>query len=197
MANYFQITISELFILLENYEKMCDFIDSKFGVDEATFLQILKTNPGPGIPNLSALWKTERELQNWLNTYKDDAFSEDNYWNLKAPIRLIQTHMPSSRTDKLGIKSTGPLNTDFNILCVDLFLRTGKHEFVFANSMELNHQAKAPNHLQQNYTIDILVAKDGFKRHKLLAPWYDNLTDCINNSSPKPRKIDKTQLDFR
>ena len=84
-------------------------------------------------------------------------FSKEAYAELRAPVRLIQTHMPSQRTDKLGIKSTGPLKDEFNILCLDLFIRTGKHEFVFVNSQNLNAQAKSPNHLQQNYTVDILL----------------------------------------
>ena len=111
--------------------------------------------------------------------------------------RLIQTHMPSTRTDELNIKSTGPLASEFNILCLDLFLRTGKHEFVFANSQDLNHQAKAPNHLQQNYTIDILVEQEVFKLHTLLKPWYIDLDMCIKETKPKARKLDKTQLDKR
>ena len=147
-------------------------------------------------------WENERknrkeEIQEWLDSFASDKFTENAYWNLEAPIRLIQTHMPSQRTDGLGIKSTGPLVTEFNILCVDLYLRTGKHEFVFANSQDLNHQAAAPNHLQQNYTIDILTEKDGFKRHQLLEPWYDDIEECIEKSKPTPRKIDESQLDYR
>ena len=157
----------------------------------------LKENPGPGIPNLSGLWTSKEEIKKWLDGFQEKDFSEDAYWDLKAPIRLIQTHMPSTRTDELGIKSTGPLASEFNILCLDLFLRTGKHEFVFVNSQDLNHQAKAPNHLQQNYTIDILTAKDNFERHKLLRPWYDDLDTCIKESNPKPRKMDESQLDRR
>lgn len=156
-----------------------------------------KDNPGPGIPDLSHLWKSETEIRKWLEKYDEEDFSEDAYWNLEAPIRLLQTHMPSSRVDELGIKSTGPLVTEFNILCVDLFLRTGKHEFVFVNSQDLNHQAKSPNHLQQNYTIDILTEKEKFKRHPLLKPWYDDLDLCIKETKPQPRKIDLSQLDYR
>jgi hypothetical protein len=155
-------------------------------------------NPGPGIPNLKNLWKDEADLANWLKQYPEEAFSDDAYWDLKAPLRLIQTHMPSSRVDPVtGQKSTGPLVTEFNILCVDLFLKTGRHEFVFANATQLNHQAASPNHLQQNYTIDILVEKDNFSRHPLLPPWYDSLDECIAQTKPKPRPLDPTQLDGR
>lgn len=157
----------------------------------------IKNNPGSGIPDLSHLWKEKKEIENWINSFDDELFSEDSYWDLKAPIRLLQTHMPSTRTDKIGVKSTGPLKNEFNILCLDLFIRTGKHEFVFVNSSELNHQAKSPNHLQQNYTIDILTKKENFKRHKLLEPWYNDLNECIKKTNPKPRKLNKSQLDHR
>jgi len=155
-----------------------------------------KINPGPGIPDLTGLWNSKSEIEKWLNTFDHKYFSERSYWDLKSPIRLLQTHMPSSRTDpKTKIKSTGPLVFEFNILCVDLYLKTGEHNFVFANSEQLNHQAKSPNHLQQNYTIDILVAKDGFKRHRLLEPWYDDFEKCIKQTQPKFRKLDESQLD--
>ena len=157
-----------------------------------------KTNPGPGIPDLTTLFKNKGEINDWLNTFSPEDFSEDAFWDLTAPVRLLQTHMPSTRIDtETQIKSTGPLVSEFNILCVDLFLKTGKHEFVFVNSTQLNHQAKSPNHLQQNYTIDILTAKDDFKRHKLLKPWYDDLEECINETKPKYRNLDKSQLDSR
>lgn len=157
-----------------------------------------KSNPGAGIPNLTGLWRNKSEIETWLNSFNDDKFTENAYWDLKAPIRLLQTHMPSTRIDPITqIKSTGPLVTEFNILCVDLFLKTGKHEFVFVNSAQLNHQGKSPNHLQQNYNIDILTAKDGFKRHTLLKPWYDDLIACINETNPVYRPLDRSQLDIR
>ncbi len=156
-----------------------------------------KNNPGAFFPDLTGLWKTKAEIEKWVNSFPDSVFTSEAFYNREAPIRLIQTHMPSSRTDKLGIKSTGPLVSEFNILCMDLFLRTGKHELVFVNSNDLNPQAVAPNHLQQNYNVDILVAKDGFKRHSLSRPWYDDLDKCIAQTKPVPREIDFSQLDNR
>ena len=148
-----------------------------------------KLNPGAGIPDLSHLWKNKKEIDAWLDSFSDDKYTEAAYWD--------QTHMPSTRIDELNIKSTGPLVAEFNILCLDLFLRTGKHEFVFVNSQELNHQAKAPNHLQQNYTIDILVEKDGYRLHDLLSPWYRDIDKCIEETKPIARRLDETQLDKR
>jgi len=158
----------------------------------------LKENPGPGIPDLSNIWKNKRDFNNWIDSFDESQLTEQKYWDLQAPCRILQTHMPSSRVDpQTKIKSTGPLVGEFNIIAVDLFMRTKKHEFVFANSNNLNHQAKSPNHLQQNYTIDILVEYDNFKRHKLLHPWYDNIDDCISQTSPQKQLIDKSQLDYR
>ena len=163
-----------------------------------------KKNPGPGVPDLTKVWIDERDLDKWLKKYPDSApgtntnFDENAFWNCTAPVRVLQTHMPSSRTDpKTGFKRTGPLKDEFGILAVDLFQRTGKHEFVFANSRNLNHQAGSPNHLQQNYTIDILVEKDGFKRHPLLPPWFDDFDKCIKDKKPVLQKMDDTQLDKR
>jgi hypothetical protein len=155
-------------------------------------------NPGAGVPNLEGLWANKDEIKEWIDEFDDELFTDEAFWDLKAPIRLLQTHMPSTRIDKItNIKSTGPLVSEFSILCVDLFLKTGKHEFVFVNSSNLNHQSKSPNHLQQNYTIDILTAKDEFRRHTLLKPWYSDLSKCIEETNPIYRKIDRSQLDER
>jgi hypothetical protein len=179
------------------YEKAKESWLAKNSIHKFPDFSWLKTNPGSGIPDLENIWGSINEIESWLNNFDDSFFTETAYWDLKAPIRLIQTHMPSSRIDKLGIKSTGPLVSEFNILCLDLFLRTGKHEFIFVNSQQLNHQAASPNHLQQNYTIDILTAKEDYKRHELLKPWYDNLENCILETKPQPRKLDISQLDSR
>ena len=157
-----------------------------------------KLSPGPGIPDLTGLWNDEKEVAEWIHSFPDDDFSEASFSNLKAPIRLLQTHMPSTREDPITkIESTGPLVGEFSILCVDLFFKTGKHEFVFANSYQLNHQRSSPNHLQQNYTVDILTSKDGFSKHDLLEPWFDDIDKCIADSKPIPRKLDESQLDGR
>jgi len=180
-----------------NYEKAKEGWEQKNAGNFPNF-RWNKENPGAGVPDLTGLWNSKEEIAKWLKTFKDEDFSENAYWDLTAPIRLLQTHMPSTRIDtETNIKSTGPLVSEFNILCVDLFLKTGKHELVFVNSTDLNHQAKSPNHLQQNYTIDILTAKDNFKRHNLLKPWYDDLDLCIQETKPKYRKLDKSQLDGR
>src|SRR5574344_231448 len=182
---------------LKNYKKAQSLWMQKHWDQAFPEFNWSKENPGGCIPDLSGLWKEKKEIESWLNQFDASLLSEEAFSNLTAPIRLIQTHMPSSRTDELGIKSTGPLVTEFNILSLDLFLRTGEHKLIFVNSRNLNPQASAPNHLQQNYTVDILTAKDNFILHKLQKPWYDDLSLCIKESRPIPRRLDKSQLDYR
>ncbi len=158
----------------------------------------IESNPGPGIPDLSNVWEKIEDLEKWVSTFYDKDISEDSFWDLKAPVRLLQTHMPSTRIDPYTkLSKTGPLKHEFNILAVDLFLKTGKHQFIFANSSDLNHQGGSPNHLQQNYTVDILLECENFAPHTPLSPWYINLEECIKNTSPELREIDESQLDYR
>lgn len=160
-------------------------------------------NPGPGYPDLTTYWKTEKELKAWINQFEDKEFTSEAFYNGDAPIKLLQTHMPSIRKDEeLNLDSTGPLKTDFNILCVDLFLRTREHKLIFANSLALNPQAGSPNHLQQNYNIFIWVREnktDEFNPTEIEVrpPWYENLDDCIASYKTIPRKLDVTQVDNR
>lgn len=183
-----------------------------------------KDNPGAGFPDLSSLWKTKKEIEAWVNSRPDDRYTPEAFYNLKAPLRLLYTHMPSQRVDlELDKKSTGPLVSEFNILCLDLFLRTGEHILIFANPKTLNPQATAPNHLQQNYNVGVFVEEvekerrgerererrgereremeeelvvDGFKLFPAKG-WYTDLEKCIADTKPTPRKIDWTQVDNR
>ena len=81
-------------------------------------------------------------------------------------------------------------------MAVDLFLRTGKHEFVFMNSSNISHSPTSPEHLYQNFIIDILV-KEKKNIIKIDYPWFKNIEDCIHITKPKLCKLDKSQLDSR
>lgn len=82
------------------------------------------------------------------------------------------------------------------MMAVDLFQRTGKHEFVFMNSDCISHSPTSPHHLYQNYVIDVLIpgVKDEVNiRH----PWYKSIDECIKKTNPKKVKYDPTQIDYR
>ena len=122
---------------------------------------------------------------------------ETSFRENKGLYRILQTHEPSTRTDNTtGIKSAAPLVTDFSMMAVDLFQRTGRHEFVFMNPDEIAHSPDSPNHLYQNYTIDIIIP--GIKDSIVISrPWYRDIDDCINTTSPRTVKYDESQLDYR
>ena len=156
-----------------------------------------KDFPGPDCYNLENLWKNEADLKEWVNSLSKDSFTEVAYRKKDGAITILETHQPSKRVGiKTGIDQAAPLVYDFNIMSVDLFLRTGKHEFVFMNGEEISHSPSSPEHLYQNYTIDIL-AKEKKRDPIIQAPWYSDIEDCIDQTNPVHRKIDQSQVDKR
>ena len=156
-----------------------------------------RDHPGPLSVNLDGIWKDLDDLTHWAKSLDKKAFSEKAYRNSEGAITVLETHKPSKRIGKLtGINQAAPLVNDFNILCVDLFLRVRKHLFVFANAEDLSHSPTSPEHLYQNYTIDILVP--GRKNSPIInPPWFLDITDCINHAPIKYRKLDPSQIDNR
>jgi hypothetical protein len=83
---------------------------------------------------------------------------------------IFQTHLVSGRGGKSGRKIATPLRSEFHLLAIDLFIRTGRHEFIFAASADLEPSPSHPDHLQQNYLIDIVF--DGVDTEPTIAaPW--------------------------
>ena len=156
-----------------------------------------KNFPGLETFNLQNLWKNPEELYNWIYKLPDNLFDPKNVDIGKGAIKILMTHMPSSRIGiHTNIKSTGPLKGEFGILALDLYMRTGSHKFVFASSNDLNHQPASPEHLAQNYTVDIVPY--GIKKKPIISfPWYENIDDCIKYGNPVYRKLDETQVDQR
>jgi hypothetical protein len=155
--------------------------------------------PGPESFNLNGLWQNVEELKKWIYSLPDEIFSEDAYRSLNGPISVLETHAPSTRIGTLtGIKQACPLVEEFDILAIDTFLRTKKHEFVFACAIDMSHSPTSPEHLYQNYIIDILV-KDNKKEIIITPPWYKDIGDCIKNSADKLifKEVDTSQLDNR
>lgn len=156
-----------------------------------------KNHPGPISADLKALWSSEKELKEWVDNQPLESFSERAYRNVIGPIAILETHLPDGRiSPTTNIVQAMPLIYDFNILTIDLFLRTGKHEFVFVASHNISHSPTSPEHLYQNYIIDILVKG---KKEKVIIkpPWYTDIQECILKTNPVPRPIDLSQVDKR
>lgn len=156
-----------------------------------------KKTPGARTFNLIGYWNTEADLRNWVDSLNDETLKTESYLNLEGPIRMISTHAPSNRVAPFTkIKQAAPLVTEFNLMCVDLFQRTGVHQFVFMNPLAISHSPTSPEHLYQNYHIDYIIP--GIKDNlRLSHPWYEDIEECIKATNPIPRKIDKSQLDGR
>lgn len=181
----------------ENYKRIKKRWESKNKGKKFPTFRWDKNNPGPCNCVLNKIFKNQKDLTIWLKKFTDKSFTEEKYRNLSAPILILDTHFPSTRVGlKTGIKQAAPLVGEFNIVAVDLFLRTKKHEFVFMNSEKINHSPSSPEHLYQNYTIDILI-KNRHEKVDITPPWYKDINTCIKKTKPKGRKIDKSQLDKR
>jgi len=156
-----------------------------------------KETPGPLACLLSGLWRDEKDFKEWIDAQPQESFEEKAYRQLQGPIIILETHKPSKRVCSVtGINQAAPLVNDFNILAVDLFLRTGKHIFAFTNAENISHSPSSPSHLYQNYTIDILV-KGKKEVVAFNPPWYEDIFDCINKTNPAYRIIDNSQLENR
>jgi hypothetical protein len=160
------------------------------------FTWVLET-AGAVNANLEGIWKTEQDLRTWIDNQPDEVFTEQAYRNVEGAIAILETHQPSKRIGEITqINQAAPLVKDFNIMAVDLFLRIGRHEFAFMNSEKISHSPTSPEHLYQNYTIDVLV-KDEKTQPIFTPPWYNDLEKLIRDTNPTPREIDESQLDTR
>lgn len=151
---------------------------------------------GSEVCDLSKIWSSRDTLRRYLDSLPDAMF-EGEFIKGRGVFSILQTHKPNRRDDPVtGIKQAAPLKSDFSVLAVDLFLRTGRHEFVYAAANQLNTSPTAPNHLYQNYTIDILIP--GRKRRPIVKhPWYTSFSECVRKNNPPRRKVVPSQLDRR
>lgn len=154
-------------------------------------------NAGPDNADLSKYFSSLNELNQFIEKSSPELLTEQAFRNRRGLYKILQTHKPSARKDlKTGIEQAAPLISDFSILAVDLFLRTGKHQFVFMNPDKISHSPSSPNHLYQNYIIDVIVP--GIKDElEIKYPWFLTIDSCISNSNPKKVEYDESQIDFR
>lgn len=153
--------------------------------------------PGPDNVDLTPFFKDTESLKEFIDNSDLNLLTERAFREKKALYKILQSHEPSDRKDtETGIRQAAPLVSDFSMMAVDLFQRTGKHEFVFMNPDNIAHSPSSPNHLYQNYIIDIIIP--GIKDElDINEPWYDDIDKCINETKPKTVEYDATQIDYR
>ena len=64
------------------------------------------------------------------------------------------------------------------------------------NPLAISHSPTSPEHLYQNYTIDVLIPELK-PRPRLIPPWYKDFEKCLEETNPSWRKLDPTQVDHR
>jgi hypothetical protein len=134
-----------------------------------------------------------------------DALPEDQKQMLRnekdqSAIRLCQTHMPSGKKTNEnredGRTQASPRFDEFHLLAVDMYTKTGKHDFVFAVSDELSRSKKDQNHLLQNYFITLVMPSTLTPLVPLASPWTTDLSSLFPRLT-KPIKVHQMQVDQR
>lgn len=134
----------------------------------------------------SKLWSDNNQLRNWCKSNYNNKFE-----NLH--VKILMTHFVSGKSGHRKINTAR--NDEFDFVSVDLYLRTGKHEFIYADPKDLEPSAKYPEHLQQNYIIDVLVK--GVKDNLVIDhPWHRDINE-IWNETKEPVKDEERQVDTR
>jgi hypothetical protein len=154
-------------------------------------------HPGPDNADLTGYFSGVDDLRIFIEKSAPEKLYETNFRHLMGLYKILQTHEPSNRTDvATGIHQAAPIVSDFSMMAVDLFQRTREHEFVFMNPANISHSPTSPNHLYQNYIIDVLVPgrKDDLK---ITPPWYFDIDECIADTNPQKVEYDASQLDYR
>ena len=153
--------------------------------------------PGADNADLTDYFKDLDDLYTFVENANPQSLTEKFFRERMGLYLILQTHQPSTRVDEqTGIDQAAPIKTDFSIMAVDLFQRTGKHEFVFMNPKDISHSPSSPNHLYQNYIIDIIIP--GVKDDLIISPpWYWSINECISSTNPTKVEYDESQLDYR
>lgn len=118
----------------------------------------------------------------------------------QSEFRLCQTHMPSGKATNTkktnGRSQASPRFDEFHLLAVDMFSKTGRHEFVYAISDSLSRSKKDPNHLLQNYFITLVLPSTLRPVLPLAIPWSTDLK-ALFDELKSPVLAHQMQIDER
>jgi len=109
--------------------------------------------------------------------------------------KVLETHFVSGTAGRAGRRIATPRKSEFHIVSLDLYLRTGTHDFIFAASKDLESPSKHSDHLKQNYLIDIMVP--GVDAHPQIPPPWTRDFDKVFQSLDNPIKESDMQRDER
>lgn len=177
-----------------NAGEISDYIDNhlprfkgEYANDFYTLNEV-RTYAGTAVTAKSLVIKQLKELAQ--EAYEKLSVERIGY--VRSAVNVIETHLVSGGSNRSLRTQATPRNDEFHILSLDLFLRTGKHEFVFVNPKDLEPSGQDRNHLQQNYILDVLL-KDVKDRPTVGKPWssdidtvYATLVDPVREQDMQP-----------
>ena len=142
--------------------------------------------------------KAISRLKNLTNEQIDELIRERLDY-LMERIKVLETHFVSGTSGAGERTQATPRNDEFNLIAIDLYLRTGEHNFIFANPKELDPSESDPNHLKQNYIIGFIFPREQEdKRIFIDEKWYKTFKEAFKtlNEMNSANKEDM-QIDYR
>lgn len=164
---------------------------TKYATNLYTFNEIKKYKPSKKITQKT---KDIRHFQS-LSLSELEKLIDERLEYVMNSIKVLETHLVSGGSKKSSRTQATPRIDEFNILCLDLCLRTGRHEFIFSNPRILPPSGSDKNHLQQNYVVDILFKnkKEEPKPKHLWTSDFNSIFKTLKN----PVKEKDMQVDER
>lgn len=95
---------------------------------------------------------------------------------LMDKIKVLETHFVSGAGGLSGRTQATPRKDEFNLISVDIFLRSSEHKFLFVNPQNLESSGADVNHLQQNYIMGFV-----FYDHQLCLSdeWHNDFNQAL------------------
>lgn len=141
----------------------------------------------------------------WFRSLPTEARELIRLEQRQSEFRLCQTHMPSGKATNEkktnGRSQASPRFDEFHLLAVDMYSKTGRHEFVYAVSDSLSRSTKDNNHLLQNYFITLVLPSSLRPVLPLARPWTTDVLALVDQlKSPvlsSQMQVDNRQLGGR
>ncbi len=157
--------------------------------------KIADVDPSPAALQRWFQRKRSGEIKEWWDNLSADRKERILNCGGFNRARVLETHFVSGTAGRAGRRIATPRKSEFHAVALDLYLRTGVHEFVFASSAALAPAESHPGHLKQNYLLDIVVP-GADSEPAIPKPWTRNFPELFGTLQ-HPVTEDQMQIDYR